>query len=130
MSRDSDQRIMTLTAETTYHSDHLAYVTVLRQNGKRVGHCQWARLESGDVKIASIFIEEEHRRRGYGSALMRLMAISFSKTKEVRRFYLDETLDGGRRNKFFQNFGFRYVSDDNEMMAMKSTFIRATKKRA
>jgi len=115
---------MGFTSKTVYHPRHRSFVTTLLVDGCEVGHCQWALIFERniiDMMIESIFITENQRRKGYGSALLRTMSI-YAVGRRARFVYLNETLDEGKENLFFQRFGFKYVSDDNEMRVSAADF--------
>lgn len=105
---------MDITTSDTYHPEHMCYVTEMFRGDKRVGYVQWSANPDKEFRIESIRVHNTERKQGFGGSLMSI-ARDRAIALECHTVYLDETLDGGVNNLFFQNMGFYYYDDDNAM---------------
>lgn len=88
------------------------------------GYIDYAVTEDRIASVLYIHVDEQYRRKGYGTVMMKKFA-EFLKRRRVWKIELENML--GSSNKFYDKLGFKYVDKNDCTMKIK-TYLLCKKK--
>ncbi|MCD6474003.1 MAG: ribosomal protein S18-alanine N-acetyltransferase [Thermoplasmata archaeon] len=81
------------------------------EKGAVVGFIIGVKTSVDSLRILMLAVDEQHRKRGIGSALLKKLQLNFP---EVRRMYLETRVDNEEAIKFYKKHGFRIVDREKD----------------
>jgi len=104
----------------------MAHYFVLTEDNQKIGYIGlW--LTRPNAEMINIVVQKEHRRKGYGKALVQ-QAIAFCEDENIDSLTLEVNVNNTPAVKFYETFGFEVVTtrpnyyrngDDAYLMAKK-----------